>query len=412
MNNSDFHKFQLDSIRQGKQILADSIRLVIYKTLPDYFDTLDFEDDKLFLDPLLFAYANSSSGRVPEVLMQLLYGSVPREARPQTISVKAGPDGKIYLPNVGWIAGGQPGESYNLSEYMDQYSLNGQPVVVEPLCLGNKLGIELLPYKIELLSDRYFDVQHRVIAVEIDEPTKKFRRFFNNALDIIAQKIPWVSVLLQEGCFKAQIFDDGTDAQLNAHCSKNSFASFNVKGMSFHNVYQEWYDEIFFLDDIAHQMGHVIFDYMTTDKNRFYKVNHSHAISSTSEYGQIIDSIEKRSYEILFHALYTYYLILNVLDSCVDDPQFTEEQQLELRGRIAFYLRKCALDFEIFEPFSANEIAAQIFSTDGLYIYQEMKQSFSVICSKHGHLFTTCTMNNQAYNYNHRKFLEANTSLV
>ena len=51
----------------------------------------------------------------------------------------------------------------------------------------------------------------------------------------------------------------------------NSFATIKAHGMAFFNVYQDEYDEVFFVDDIAHQTGHIIFNVMIYESNRFFK---------------------------------------------------------------------------------------------------------------------------------------------
>ena len=50
---------------------------------------------------------------------------------------------------------------------------------------------------------------------------------------------------------------------------KNSFASVSVQGISFLNAYQKEYNEVFFMDDFAHQSGHVIFSAMIYDVDNF-----------------------------------------------------------------------------------------------------------------------------------------------
>jgi hypothetical protein len=263
-------------------------------------------------------------------------------------------------------------------------------------------------HHVELLASRFYDRDHNLLDVEIEEPYRLFHEKYNNTINFIEANVGWLASMISKCCFKSLIFSDGTDPLAQAYCRRNSFASFQVKGISFHNVYQPWYDEIFFLDDISHQMGHIVFDFLTSNKRKFYKVDPHETIKSNSEYGKMMDEMDARTFEILFHALYTYFLTLNTLDTAIESGKFSEFQKNEIIGRIVFYLRKSALDFETFESFEKNEIAAEIYTNEGLYIYKNMKRSFSLYCEKYVAYFNTLSVSNQTYNYNHRMFLEMN----
>ena len=42
----------------------NTIKLLIYKEKPSLLEKVDFEDDNIFLDPLLFAYFNSKKDKI------------------------------------------------------------------------------------------------------------------------------------------------------------------------------------------------------------------------------------------------------------------------------------------------------------------------------------------------------------
>ena len=52
---------------------------------------------------------------------------------------------------------------------------------------------------------------------------------------------------------------------------RNSFATLSAQGIGFFNAYQDNYDEVFFVDDIAHQTGHIIFNVMIYESNQFFR---------------------------------------------------------------------------------------------------------------------------------------------
>ncbi len=408
--SKEFFDYQYSNLLRGKSEIAEYMKIIIYKTIPDFFELLDFDNDNIFLDPTLFAAIKSDNDSAidSDLLKQLLWGSIIIGDRPKKINVIADKYGIIYLPKIGWITGKEKSKSHTLETTSNGYLLDGQSVNVEPIEQNNKLGIELLKHRLELFDDRFYDSSHKLIDYDVNGAFNRKSSIFNNALNFIAENVPWLAHLLVEGCAKAVVFNDGTHPVNDLFCLRNSFASFQIKRISFHNIYQPWYDEVFFLDDISHQMGHVIFDQIINNKRRFFKVNHDETIRPVSNYGRTIGSIERRSHEIVLHSLYTYFLILNVLDTALQNDRFIDEQKAEIKGRIAFYLRKSALDFELFESFDKNEVAETIYTTEGLYVYVGMKQSFISILNKYQALLDSYHLNNQTYNYNHKKFLEVN----
>ena len=84
---------------RGQQKLVDTLRLLVFKTAPDLFDRLDFDDDESFLDPLLFAYFTDPAPAQP--LAQLLYARIPPQHRPASIELRSDTNGRILLPGLG-----------------------------------------------------------------------------------------------------------------------------------------------------------------------------------------------------------------------------------------------------------------------------------------------------------------------
>lgn len=77
----------------------------------------------------------------------------------------------------------------------------------------------------------------------------------------------------------------------------NSFATINAHGIAFFNVYQEEYDEVFFVDDISHQTGHIIMNTFWFKRKEHLIINENENIKAITQEPQ-----EYRSFYILFHA--------------------------------------------------------------------------------------------------------------
>ena len=194
-----------------KSEIAENMKIIVYKIIPDYFDLLDFDNDDCFLDATLFALVTAEKLDNTDLLKQYMYGFIPIENRPQKVNVFSDKYGIIYIPNIGWIKQVEKNKSFVLEFINNKFKLNGADVDIEPLAINNKIGVELLKYRLELFDDRYYDSVHNIIDIDVEEPYKAKSAMLNNSLNIIADNVPWLAQLIKEGCPKAVIFNDGTE---------------------------------------------------------------------------------------------------------------------------------------------------------------------------------------------------------
>jgi hypothetical protein len=91
-----------EKMEGGQGILADAIKTLIFQRNPDFFERLDFNNDFIFLEPLLFAWFNDPAP-VHVSLEQLLIGYIADEKKPNELQVHSDENGIIYLPNMGYL---------------------------------------------------------------------------------------------------------------------------------------------------------------------------------------------------------------------------------------------------------------------------------------------------------------------
>jgi hypothetical protein len=183
----------------------------------------------------------------------------------------------------------------------------------------------------------------------------------------------------------------------------NSFTSINAHGIAFFNVYQDDYDEVFFVDDIAHQTGHIILTTLFHDRKAIFKINENQQIE------EIINKEGHRDIYILFHALYTYYATFVCLDDCLTNDVFNEKQRKEALGRIGFYLNKCKVDLSSLEVIEKYFNGIQnILTTDGIAISVLIKNKYSEIFNKWNAVTSKFDYNNQTYNFSYSIIVKNN----
>jgi hypothetical protein len=188
-----------------------------------------------------------------------------------------------------------------------------------------------LKYSIPLLKQFYFNTENELLDVEIEKITQNHTNNITKAYNLIKEYVPTQYELIEKYAPKCVIFNVDT-------YQRNSFATLSAQGIGFYNAYQEDYDEVFFVDDIAHQTGHVIFNVMIYEAKLFFKKDKNTIL----EIINLPDGtfVENRDLHVIFHALYTYYTSFLCLDACLENNVWVGKQKHEAMGRIAFYIIK------------------------------------------------------------------------
>lgn len=132
--------------------------------------------------------------------------------------------------------------------------------------------IELLKRPIKLLENIFrTNTDELINEKEIVIDNNLFEKNINaltNAFKFIKENSPDQYKLIEENCKKVIMFKTNPN-------NINSFATINAHGIAFFNVYQDEYDEVFFVDDIAHQTGHIILTTFFMIKKQFLKLTKS-----------------------------------------------------------------------------------------------------------------------------------------
>ncbi len=193
--------------------------------------------------------------------------------------------------------------------------------------------------------------------------------YLNNAINFIKTFSKDHYKFIEKSCKMVLIFKANPN-------DSNSFATINAHGIAFLNVYQDNYDEVFFVDDIAHQTGHIILTTFLYKKNIFN-------IDKNKQVEEVIKKPDHRTIETLFHALYTYYTTFTCLDDCLSGNVFSDTQRKEAIARIGFYIYKSNADIDIFEFIIENFVnSSNLLEKDGQIIYSTIKEKFSFIKQK------------------------------
>ncbi|WP_445717555.1 hypothetical protein [Flavobacterium sp.] len=359
----------------------NTIKLLIYKENPSLLEKIDFEDDNVFLEPLLFAYFNSKKDSLlsKDMLTEIMQGYFI-EKEPLLLNESFNNEGIAYLPNLG---------------YFDKNKTK-----VDNIFIIQNPSIELLIHPIVHLKTIFKDFNENVLdknKIEISkEISLKYKNVLTNALQYIKTSNKVHYDLIVQCCKKIVLFKTNPK-------NTNSFATINAHGIAFFNVYQENYDEVFFVDDIAHQTGHIIMTTILFERKKYFLIDENQNIGTFTK-----NKSEYRSFYILFHALYTYYTTFLCLDACLENNCFNKRQTHEAKGRIGFYLQKCKTDLINFEKtINYHNGLQNVLSSEGIEIFQNITNKCFEVLKKHEEV-TLFKYKNQPYNFTYSEFVKLN----
>ena len=314
---------------QGNVI--DSLKMLLYQRHEDIFERLDFDNDNVFLEPLLFSYITQENN---DWLDSIIYGY---EKNPkQKIIVFTNKNGVIYIPQIGYFYTDQKSTQLLLGKsnefYLRDINNNNEiPYRFEPIKLLNE-NIELVKTQ-HPLFESFFVSNDIVVDVEIENCYDKHILHFNNALNVIKEYYPGYFSLIKKSVKKVMIYDG----------HPNSFAAIQAHNMIFINAHDE-NDEIFFLDHILHEGAHVIFNTLTYhSKIELFTVPFKTILSDITKDDRDHGEIYGR-----FHGMFTQSNINTCMETCINEKVFHGKQHKELLGRFSSNMKRFRAGIEKF----------------------------------------------------------------
>jgi HEXXH motif-containing protein len=390
MKRDRFEAWQRAGVAKGQHQLADTLRLLVYKADPDLFDQLDFDSARCFLDPLLFAYFTDPAPTLP--LPQLLYGLIPAERRPPSVELRTDANGRAYLPGIGELETTVVDRSIELRR--DPASsdptchMDGQDLPTRwrtPLIVPGT-GIEVLRDRHPLLDRFFTDAEGAPVEFEMASATADHYQHLVAAFTLLHEHCPelWEEIAATTrriGLYRGRL--------------PNSFATLSAHGAVFFNT-TDAIDEVFFLDDIAHQCGHVLFNALTLNKEHFLTIDPMTPLRSLNGAPQ-----ERRSLYSAFHGLFTYTSISLVLSTFLVRQVFDGRQAHEVLGRLGFTMGKFRSDLALLDQ-------PVLFTRLGHRCYRRFAAAHRELHARYATLLGLLDYANQPYVFSYPRFAEAN----
>ncbi|MGA0558253.1 hypothetical protein ACO2Q8_16455 [Larkinella sp. VNQ87] len=382
-------EFAVDkTLWQANQIeLADTIRLMLYQHHPAWFERLDYDDDRIFLEPAFF-YFFSEKSFLPLPLEQLIYGYLPEADRPKRISCLTDPFGFTYLPNVGVLKTGVSAKRIDLElkgRHAICHAASDRVLDIMPIdyLKGSALALcDHLPFILYTENGKPQDFAESASSTKVSQ-----RLSLERAATLLQNHAPFFWHLVEQSTRELAVFNSPM---------LRSMGAVSYLGTAFINTEGQPHDEVFFIDDLAHQIGHILFYSLTLKVDDYLTVPKTILLAELTGV-----SYDKREVYSAFHGLFTYTTILHCLQACLAAQVWSERHQLEAVARMGFYMAKFALDLSYMDD-------PRIFTPVGRRWYEAFREGFNHIDRFWKSAYQSFDYSSQPYIFNFQAFLKTN----
>ncbi|QQD16192.1 hypothetical protein [Sphingobacterium sp. UDSM-2020] len=303
-------KFNLykDELIKHKQELLDKYRLALYQLKPEIFENIDFNSDKIFSFPPLINYVlyPDENGDIDSLIFPFLNIN-------SVCSIRSDFEGVIEIPSIGYWRG-VANTLYKFIKIDDE---------IKPI----ESGLKFVPYtyynniKISTKLTNYQNGPFLNHPKSIQGLVSEYSTELVKALEILDSHSDILYDLINTLQLEIQLFDLP---------NQNSFATTDFFFTAFLNVNSKFQSFVFFIDDIAHQCGHILFFLLTLEVDEFIFGGKDLQLSDYFE------DEERKAYSA-FHGLFTYTCILHALASSRSYHKIENNELLEIYARIGFY---------------------------------------------------------------------------
>ena len=339
-----------DSITHGQSEFERILKTILNKEISNDFNQFK-NNHKVYTEPLLFALINGVPS--PLQLEQIIFGYQEIQNRPKSLKLYFGKDELAYLPNHGYIK----------SKIKDAYAFaNIQNGEITSISLNNhSVDFDFLP--LHKICNNDFEIQVNECPVlnhlieQQDDKKYILKQVTEKALETLKSALIQIQKLQPELYWAFKLT---TKKFYLFHSDQyRSMATTSAHGVCFINVAEKSEEDIiFFLEDIAHQCGHVSYYAQTIDKQAYFTINPE--VVTMTDLGNEGDL---RNIYQAFHGLFTYTTIFSTLIAYAKSKTLTENEEFSFKGRLAFFLRKFTLDIQLFNH-------REIFTEEGWNYYQ------------------------------------------
>lgn len=350
--------------------IIENIQILLYKENPLLLEKLNFEDEKIFSEPLLFAYFNSKKQNSfsQEILEEVMQGYFTHKENLK-IEHSYNKNSIAYLPNVGY---------YNKNKERTEPILD-----IEGLEIVKELHPLLHSYLFEFYKGHIINPNPEYISVWENHIVT-----LENALKLLKEHTPDYFKEFQSA--NKKIFIHNNPKILN-------FTSIETLGMLYFYATPSA-TLMYFVEELIHQGAHNILYHITFDKKDFFKIDAPNII---------MRDLTKHEWDYrdvygAFHGVYTVYKRLECYDVLLQKKAMEGRDKHELLGRLADQFSRFHTGLELLN-------LDEVYTEKGKEFYLDLDNKCENILNKYSRLEEEFDLTNRDLDFRYEDFCLLNS---
>jgi hypothetical protein len=353
----------------NKTEIINTIKLLIYKENSSLLEKVNFEDDSIFFEPLLFAYFNSKRNNQfsKEMLMEVMQG--------------------YFIEK----------ESVFLNESFDKYEIAFVPNVGYFDKVKNKVENLLKVDEFEILKtchpllESYFVETYKSHTVNLNPEHKSVwlenYQELEKAILIIKEHLP---------DFYKELLLANRRIYLHDNPKILNFASIETLGMLYFYVVGTQ-NLIYFIEELIHQGSHNFLYYVVHDRKEYFKIDVDNIVMRDLTHQQW----DYRTVYGAFHGLFTVTQRVICFDILLSQNIFEGREKHELLGRMTDMIPRFKTGLELLD-------LDYVYTSKGKDYYFELASKCETILSKYQWLTTEFDLSHRDLDFRYNEFCELN----
>ena len=357
-------------LTKNKESITDTIKLLVYKQSIGFAEKIDFEDDNIFTESLLFSYFNSKKDdlRSQKKLKEILQGYFLNKEKIK-IKYSFNKNGIAYLPQIG-------------------YFKKGESDPFEPIL---KKGDFELVKEIHPTQERYFIEFYKGHIVnqnpEHNSIWKEHYEELFEAINIIKKNLP---------NFYEELAFANKKIYLHDNPKILNFTSIETLGMLYFYVISK-NNLIYFIEELIHQGSHNYLYYVLHHKTDYFKIDVENLVMRDFTKQQW----DYRNIYGAFHGLFTVTKRVNCFDKLLTQNVFSGREKHELLGRLTDQFSRFRTGLELL---NFNEV----YTEKGTAFYNELDSKCNSILKKYTKLTDEFDLSNRDVDFIYEDFCKLN----
>ena len=352
-----------------KTKLIETLQILIFKENPSLLEKVDFEDDNVFLEPLLFAYFNSKKDNIfsTTLLIEIMQGSFI-EKELLDIKESFNKNGIAYIPNLGYF-------NENAEKLEDILKIDSFEIIKEIHPALENYFIEY--YKGHIINSK---PEHNSVWQDNYQELEK-------SIAIIKEFLPH---------FYEELVFANRKIYLHDNPKILNFASIETLGMLYFYVLGND-NLIYFIEELIHQGSHNFLYYVIHDRKDYFKVD----VDNLTMRDLTMQEWDYRTVYGAFHGLFTVTQRVICFDILLSNNVFSGREKHELLGRFTDQFSRFKTGLELLD-------LDHVFTQKGKEYYFELSTKCETILKKYEKLIKEFDVSNRDLDFRYEEFCKLN----